>query len=759
MVPREIVVLVVAWLYVAWPLLRPDRVVYGFDTYAWWAPTFDTSSRALRSGKLPLWSTEMFGGVPFLGRIGSAAIYPLHLPLMWFEAARALQISVAIHLLLLVLGFWALMRFGLRLGGAATVVVPIAVLGCGFVATRSLAIDQIIPLAATPWILLFAEKTIRSNTYKSCFGLASSIALLLLGGHPQYIYQLALVVPVLCLARMFDSKSFRSFPKLAVASILGLGMSALQLIATWALTRTSAISGTRPLEILSNPAYNLEPSQIGLGILGSTFADVPANAISNGESLAGLGLTCCLLAVGGLLLHQRKFRLTTISLALIAISSTLFAVGPKWMPFRVAYDLVPGFGGARVPGRWMLQTVICLALLAGIGLDGASRLVRDVQHKVAGILCLAVAVIVVATVPDGVSHLTRYWWFLGGCGVALWILFEGRRRIFIVMIPLLFAGIEFMAAGRNTPVELNSHDASFADYESDFTRFLSGKSGRVLSLTFDAWDDERYMVTNLRPNTNVGYDIASIDGYDGGMWIQKRWVNAFSSLTNTPFNIDLTIRSQAHGPYSADLLRRLGVRYVLTDTSVVPAGAQLTGLTGPVLKRGPIELWSNPLWAADGLAYTSTRQVTSGRSVRSALLQAAKSGAPSAITEPGAPSVDCQTMKCDPIGVPTEIRRDGSFLSDLNLEQPTVVAINQGWSRDWKVKVNGKPVSTFPINGFFLGVEVPSGPAQIRGEFMPGWVVPGMFISFLTGLTALALSIVPGVLERRRKHRAYSVTL
>jgi hypothetical protein len=701
----------------------------------------------------------MFGGVPFLGRIGSAAIYPLHLPLMWFESARALHISVAIHLLILVLGFWALMRFGLRLGGAATLVVPIAVLGCGFVATRSLAIDQIIPLAATPWILLFAEKTIRSNTYKSCFGLASSIALLLLGGHPQYIYQLALVVPVLCLARMVDSKSFRSFPKLLVASILGIGMAALQLIATWALTKTSAISGTRPLEVLSNPAYNLEPSQIGLGILGSTFADVPANAISNGESLAGLGLTCCLLAVGGLLLHQRKFRLTTISLALIAISSTLFAVGPKWMPFRVAYDLVPGFGGARVPGRWMLQTVICLALLAGIGLDGASRLERVVQRKFAGMLCLAVAVVVVATAPNGVSHLTRYWWIFGGCGVALWIALGSRRQIFIIMIPVFFVGIEFVAAGRNTPVKLNSHDASFADYESDFTRFLSGKSGRVLSLTFDAWDDERYMVTNLRPNTNVGYEIASIDGYDGGMWIQQRWIDTFSSLTKKSFNIDLTIRSQAHGPYSADLLRRLGVRYVLTDTSVVPAGAQFTGLNGPILKQGSVELWLNPLWKSDGVAYKSTRQVPSSQSVRAALLQAARAGAPSAITEPGAPSVDCETSKCDPVGVRTRIASDGSFSSIVNLDQSAVVAISQGWSRDWKVFVNGKSVPTFPINGFFLGFEVPSGPVEVSGSFSPGWVTPGLAISLLSMIAALGFSFGPRIAESRRKRSTYSVTL
>ncbi|MFM8970404.1 MAG: hypothetical protein ACKOI3_09340, partial [Actinomycetota bacterium] len=74
--PRETGVIVVAWVYVAWPLLMPGRTVYGFDTYSWWAPTFETSARSLRSGHLPLWSNEMFGGVPFLGRIGAAALYP-----------------------------------------------------------------------------------------------------------------------------------------------------------------------------------------------------------------------------------------------------------------------------------------------------------------------------------------------------------------------------------------------------------------------------------------------------------------------------------------------------------------------------------------------------------------------------------------------------------------------------------------------------------------------------------------------------------
>ena len=176
-----------------------------------------------------------------------------------------------------------------------------------------------------------------------------------------------------------------------------------------------------------------------------------------------------------------------------------------------------------------------------------------------------------------------------------------------------------------------------------------------------------------------------------------------------------------------------------------------------MLKRGPIELWLNPLWAGDGLAYKSTRQVATSQSVRSAILEAARSGAPSAITEPGAPSIDCQSRQCDPIGVRTIFDADGSFSSTLHLDQPTVVAINQGWSRDWKVYVDGRKVPTFPINGFFLGFKAPSGPVSVTGKYSPGWAIPALFVSLLSAVMALALSISPSVMERRRKRSAYSV--
>jgi len=686
----------------------------------------------------------MFGGVPFLGRIGSAAIYPLHLPLLWFDAARALQLSIALHLLLLALGFWVLARFGWRLTSASATLIPLVVLGSAFVAIRSMAVDQIIPLTLTPWILFFLERTLTSNTFRYTIGLGGSVALLILGGHPQYIYQLALVLTLIAVARIIDLGALKSLGKVIAGVGLGVGMSSLPLVATWALTKTSAVSGSRSLNLLSNPTYVVAPSQLNLGILGAPFNQFPALITSSGESLAGLGFVCCALALTAVVLYERRLRLTTFALLGAFVVSAIFAVGPRWLPFRIAYHLLPGFGGARVPGRWMMQVVVAGALLAGIGLDAViARQHRFGRRLVTALVLLGGTLLLALSAPTSLVDLNVGWWLIAALGLATCVVSHAARfgRLLVVLVLLGFASIEFIAAGRNTPVKASARSASFADYESDFTRYLTGKQGRVLSLTFDNWADEEYLVTNLRPNTNVQYGIKSIDGYDGGMWIQKRWARTMSTLTKARFNIDLTVRSQVKGPLSSSLLARLGVRYVLTDTSVVPASAQLSGFGKPVLKRGAIELLENPDWIGEAFGYRSTRQVSTTEGIRQTVLTAAGSGADVAITEAGSPTVDCVVSDCSRLPVRIDSRPDGSFVALANADQPTVLVISQSWFPDWKVSVNGKRARTFPVDGLLLGVEIPPGPVRVVGAFEPEWVEPAVIVSLLSLLFAAGLSL------------------
>src|SRR6478735_2549266 len=78
------------WLaVVAWPLLRPSRVVEGFDTYAYSAPNEAVSFRSLLAGHLPQWNPTLFGGVPHLANPQVGLFNPLKLPFVAFDPWRA----------------------------------------------------------------------------------------------------------------------------------------------------------------------------------------------------------------------------------------------------------------------------------------------------------------------------------------------------------------------------------------------------------------------------------------------------------------------------------------------------------------------------------------------------------------------------------------------------------------------------------------------------------------------------------------------
>src|SRR5213078_606918 len=90
--------------FVAWPLLRPSRVVEGFDTYAYSAPNEAVSFRSLLAGHLPQWNPTLFGGVPHLANPQVGLFNPLKLPFVPFDPWRAVLLITAFHLLVLTVG-------------------------------------------------------------------------------------------------------------------------------------------------------------------------------------------------------------------------------------------------------------------------------------------------------------------------------------------------------------------------------------------------------------------------------------------------------------------------------------------------------------------------------------------------------------------------------------------------------------------------------------------------------------------------------
>src|SRR6478672_2795612 len=118
--------------FVAWPLLRPSRVVEGFDTYAYSAPNEAVSFRSLLAGRLPQWNPTLFGGVPHLANPQVGLFNPLKLPFVAFDPWRAVLLITAFHLLVLTVGM-VVLAHRLRLRPPAGFVAAVALIGSGMV--------------------------------------------------------------------------------------------------------------------------------------------------------------------------------------------------------------------------------------------------------------------------------------------------------------------------------------------------------------------------------------------------------------------------------------------------------------------------------------------------------------------------------------------------------------------------------------------------------------------------------------------------
>jgi len=733
---------VLVWVWVARPFLQPRRSVLGFDTLAYTAPNLDFIFSSWHRGKIPLWQPEMFGGVPFLGRLGSQGLYFPHLPFSFFEINNAIDLSVAFHLLLLSLGSVVLIRYGYKLPAPAGGITAAIVLCSAYIGIKALSFDQIIAISWFPWILFFVERIIERRSGRAMAGLVVATSCLVLGGHPQYVHLFTVLLIVVVAARLFENRSLRSVKDLGVCGVLVIGLCSLQLYATYSLTKTSVVGGRRTLELLASPTFTVAPQKLNLAIIGDPFSSFSFAVSGSTEAIAGVGIVALLLGVVGFtvsLFSQHK--LTALALGLMTTLGALFAVGPKWIPFRLAYRLIPATGSARVPGRWLIMTVFGVAILAAIGIDALIHQKAKLNARItASLLSVLVVGIGLSSKFEGVPGNLMYWWLVV-LAITILALFNFSQKIIrgttlIVLIGLLLFESNSSASHQTPRLELS--DKSISEISQDYFAGLRNEPGKILALTYDRLGDDAYLLSTLRPNTNLLQGLRSIDGYDGGTWLQSRWVAVASAMTNDPFNVDLTIRSQIKFPVRSDLLARFGVRWVITDTEVLPAQQQLLGFTGPVFKSGSIEIWENTDWQGESLLYVATKSHSSATDVSDSLKNLSESDSSTAMVESSGPRLTCE-KNCQPRTGRAIFQSTDSGALLINTDQPSVLVLNQSWSKDWKVYVDGLRTEIFPVDANMLGLQVTKGAHEVTYKYSPSWVPPLLILSLLSGLVTVSL--------------------
>jgi Bacterial membrane protein YfhO len=746
-------------LAVSWPFLRRHTYITGFDTVAYSGPNLNVTLEAWRHFRLALWNGLIFGGVTHIGNPAAGALYPLKLLALPFGISRGLAVLVVVHLLILANGMVALLSWRLRLRPPAATVGAVALAGSGLVMIKMVQFEQLLVLAWVPLLLALVHWVITARRPTIPAAVTAVVTtLVLIAGHPQTVYSVAPLVLLFAIAIAWDTPAWPRLGFVAAAGFVGLLLAAPQLLPEIAATGEGALSGRRPISVVESPVYRLDFGHTLRALLGNPLKDFPDSDAGTYEALSFVGAATAALAVAGLVdgIRHRRRRALTIVLGAVAFAAVVAAYGPRTWFYRVAYDHVPLFAQARVPARWLTVTVIATVVLAAMGTDAVVS--RRLDRKTLAVVGAAVVVITLLVVTQVMSTPGRravgLWIVAAGAVLVVGLVPTPRRRIFaivLVVVPALVVMAELGLASYNGIATRSSTAASEEQYGGEVVRFLDGQPGRSVALTFDDLGDPAYLVASLRPNANALFDIPSIDGYDGGVQVTDRWAAAMSSMANVPFDPEPTLRSQIAIPVDTGLLGRFGVRWVVIDTRSGDPSTIVPGFQGPLATDGTLEVYENPAWRGEAVAWFATQPATDGKAAADRL--ATGGAAPNAaLLTDGSEPLAC-SGECTPVGLTVERSRPERAAIAADLPRDAIVALDEQADKGWSATVDGKSAATVAVDGFYVGVRVPAGRHEVRFSYTPRGFRVGLLLAAL-GLAILIAAAVVALQARRAVARS-----
>jgi hypothetical protein len=563
-----------------------DLILARGDTFAYFYPYWGARDAALRAGLLPLWSPDLFMGVPLLANSQLGTFYPPNWLTISISPPDAVRVSVLLHVAWAFLGAYALARRTLGVGVWAGVIGGAAFAFGGYLGGRVEQINQLQGLSWLPWALVLFAATIRTEHHRGLrIGLLGVVlALQFLSGHTQTVFitgvGLALYmvsVPHAPSERAYVRAIFRRIGMLGTAGALALILALPQLLPTLELTSVSNRRGG--LTPNQATAFSFSPFAAGRGLLPNydtpIFGEYSASfgVIGIGLALIGVWAAFSRVSAGRSTLRARfnaLIRAPIFPYLVLMVIGLALAFG-LYNPIYWMLASLPGFNWFRVPARWLALFALGGALLTAAGVQAwiTFALARGSRRWIALIVVMIVGVLAAgawflsARNPDGtpltppdIRTLIGWGAALFAFVAALWIV-RDSRLIALLLVVELFAAAQFQPFNdlvpRSTYTGMRFTAAQLGVYADD-ARAADLPPGRMLSISetlFDPGDRAaleahyrargmsdaaiRIALTDIKlaevlaPNLPLTWGIPSIDGFDGGV-LPTAYYTAFTSL-------------------------------------------------------------------------------------------------------------------------------------------------------------------------------------------------------------------------------------
>ena len=323
-----------------------------------------------KEGIIPLWNPYSFSGTPLLANYQSAALTPLNLLYLILPFVDAWSVAVLLQPLLAGLFMYMFARaLGVNSGGS--VVTSIAFMFSGFITTWINYQTLGYAILFLPLGLFAIEKFFKTKRWFYSLLLTVTIPLSFLSGHFQTSLYFLLFVVAYCFFKLIQTRDIKSSIYSLVSIILGLLISAPQILPSIELyyhsVRSEIFSAVEIIPWSYLPTF-LAPDFFGNPVTRNDWLGHYA------EWNGYLGLIPLML--GFYSLTSKKSQKTILFFFAVSIISILLAFRSPLLDFLV--NLKVPVLSTSAASRIIVIASFCFAVLAGFGFE---KVIEDIKKR------------------------------------------------------------------------------------------------------------------------------------------------------------------------------------------------------------------------------------------------------------------------------------------------------------------------------------------------------------------------------------------
>jgi hypothetical protein len=731
----------------AWrPFLTGSRSPFVEDVEFYHHPVTRELVEAWSAGRVPLWTDRIYGGFPFFADAQTAAFYPGTLLVAALGPHVGTVAFLLLHSLLAAVGMWLLVRaHGGGSAGriAAGLVVPLS----GFFAFETKHPGLFAILTWLPVWLVATRAVLLRPTPARIAAAALPLAMMSFAGTLQVMFGVLILYAFYVAGLAFEAvgsagrrAAGAGIAAVAVSQVLALLLAAVVLLPTFAHFPLTA----RQLGMTYDFAAlgSVHPAQL-LGLIARGHEQLAAGGDIDFEraSFYAGGLTLPLAVTAVVTLRRRLPAVLAVAAAVLA----LLAAGRHAPLHPLLYAWQPGAVGALLGmGRAVGPLVVCLALLAGLGLSRVEE--PRARRVLVGLLAadLVAHAVLLALAPGGWSLLGSGAVLAAALGCCAALRARPQRLAAalaaLVAIDLLGLGAVDGVLERRPPppgpAQLVGEHLFPALGEIARGRF-GGEHERVLLLGFGA------------ANFTFHHRLDGIGGYNPLVTLQYL---DFASLANhaalhprEPLVgfVHNIVPGRVHG----GLFDAASIRFVISAVPLPWPHVRLLARYG-----------AHPLTGQPVLLYENTRALP-----RAYLAyRTARVDGPEGLPDRLGPDFDPRRLTVveggaaplagpdaiEPVQVVRERPERLSF--EVAPERPALLVVTDAWHPDWRAWVDGDEVAVLRVNAHFRGVVLPAGARRVEMRFEPWTWRAGSLVS---AATFALLALVAGVSRALRPGR------